>query len=48
MKTFDLLILSSAFQEIITNASIDVKIRWLSSVYFKNGIDKYWRKNATK
>ena len=35
-------------QEIITNVSVDVKVRWLSSVYFKNGIDKYWRKNASK
>lgn len=35
-------------KEIITNVSIDVKVRWLSSVYFKNGIDKYWRKNASK
>ncbi|XP_057379434.1 importin-11-like [Daphnia carinata] len=33
--------------EIITNTSIDVKVRWLASVYFKNGIDRYWRKNTS-
>jgi len=43
-----ILIVVLLLKEIITNVSIDVKVRWLSSVYFKNGIDKYWRKNASK
>merc|ERR1719309_1911232 len=25
---------------------IDVNIRWQAVLYFKNGVDRYWRKNA--
>eukprot|EP00088_Acartia_fossae_P019523 TRINITY_DN2140_c0_g1_i15.p1 TRINITY_DN2140_c0_g1~~TRINITY_DN2140_c0_g1_i15.p1 ORF type:complete len:975 (-),score=198.52 TRINITY_DN2140_c0_g1_i15:611-3535(-) len=30
----------------LTDYNIDVGIRWQSIVYFKNGVDRYWRKNA--
>jgi len=26
--------------------SVDVNIRWQAVLYFKNGVDRYWRKNA--
>lgn len=32
--------------EIFHNANVDVNIRWISAVYFKNGCIKYWRKNV--
>lgn len=35
-------ILMNAF----TDISIDANIRWQAVVYFKNGVDKYWRRNA--
>ena len=28
--------------------SVDVNVRWLAVVYLKNGVDRYWRNNATK
>lgn len=28
--------------------SVSMRVRWLAAVYFKNGINKYWRKNANK
>ncbi|KAJ3380752.1 Importin-11 [Lobulomyces angularis] len=31
---------------IYCNKNLDLKIRFLSIAYFKNGIDKYWRKTA--
>lgn len=31
---------------VFTDYSIDASIRWQAVVYFKNGVDKYWRKNA--
>lgn len=31
-----------AFQTVETN------VRWMATVYLKNGITKYWRKNAPK
>ncbi|OCT57335.1 hypothetical protein XELAEV_18003640mg [Xenopus laevis] len=31
---------------IFTNHSLDVNVRWLAVLYFKNGIDRYWRKVA--
>jgi len=30
----------------LTNYSVDASIRWQAIVYFKNGVDRYWRKNA--
>lgn len=27
---------------------VDVNVRWMATVYFKNGINKYWRRNAPK
>ncbi|CAI9731381.1 importin-11 isoform X2 [Octopus vulgaris] len=35
-------ILSTIFQ----NHEIDFNIRWLAVLYFKNGIERYWRRNA--
>ncbi|XP_044739459.1 importin-11 [Chrysoperla carnea] len=31
---------------VISNHTIDINVRWIAVLYFKNGIDKYWRKNA--
>ncbi|NWV60613.1 IPO11 protein, partial [Malurus elegans] len=31
-------------QNIFTNHSLDVNVRWLAVLYFKNGIDRYWRR----
>ncbi|XP_070542667.1 importin-11-like [Ptychodera flava] len=31
---------------IFTNHSIDINVRWLAVLYFKNGVDRYWRKTA--
>lgn len=33
---------------IYSDHTIDVNVRWMAAVYFKNGIDKYWRKNASQ
>ena len=38
----------SVLQTIFSNLSLDVNVRWLAVVYFKNGIDRYWRKSAPK
>ncbi|KAJ3319161.1 Importin-11 [Blyttiomyces sp. JEL0837] len=37
----------SALLEISSNQSLDHAVRHLAALYFKNGIDKYWRKTAT-
>ncbi|KAM4709489.1 importin-11 [Discoglossus pictus] len=31
---------------IFTNHSLNINVRWLAVLYFKNGIDRYWRKVA--
>ncbi|XP_023228381.1 importin-11-like [Centruroides sculpturatus] len=31
---------------IFSNYSIDINVRWLAVLYFKNGVDRYWRKTA--
>ncbi|CAG2187918.1 Importin-11 [Mytilus edulis] len=31
-------------EEIFSNHSIDVNVRWLAVLYCKNGVEKYWRK----
>lgn len=31
---------------IFLNISLDVNVRWMAAVYFKNGVNKYWRVNA--
>ncbi|XP_074651521.1 importin-11-like [Tubulanus polymorphus] len=36
----------SILASIFSNHSIDVNVRWLAVLYFKNGVDRYWRKNA--
>lgn len=38
----------SILQAIFSNHSIDVNVRWLAVLYFKNGIDRYWRRTAPK
>lgn len=38
----------STLLNIFTNHQIDVNVRWMAVVYFKNGINKYWRKNIVK
>lgn len=36
-------------QDIVLNSeSIPMEVRWHAVLYFKNGIDKYWRKTAPK
>ena len=36
----------SILLNIFTDHSLDVHIRWQAVLYFKNGVDRYWRKNA--
>lgn len=36
----------SILNNIITNHTLDVNVRFMAVLYMKNGIDKYWRKNA--
>ncbi|KAG8131069.1 hypothetical protein E2320_017794, partial [Naja naja] len=36
----------SVLLNIFTNHSLDVNVRWLAVLYFKNGIDRYWRRMA--
>ncbi|NXC34166.1 IPO11 protein, partial [Campylorhamphus procurvoides] len=36
----------SVLLNIFTNHSLDVNVRWLAVLYFKNGIDRYWRRVA--
>ena len=33
---------------IFSNHALDVNVRWMAAVYFKNGINKYWRKNSPR
>lgn len=33
-------------QSVLSNHSIDGNVRWLAVMCFKNGVDRYWRKNA--
>lgn len=35
-------------QGLFSDYSVDMRVRWLAAVYFKNGVNKYWRKNANK
>uniref|UniRef100_A0A4W3JSJ0 Importin-11 n=1 Tax=Callorhinchus milii TaxID=7868 RepID=A0A4W3JSJ0_CALMI len=34
----------SVLLNIFTNHTLDVNVRWLAVLYFKNGIDRYWRR----
>ncbi|OXU25748.1 hypothetical protein TSAR_016911, partial [Trichomalopsis sarcophagae] len=34
------------FSNIFSNETLTVNVRWIAVLYFKNGVDKYWRKNA--
>ncbi|XP_078253485.1 importin-11 isoform X3 [Rhinoraja longicauda] len=36
----------SALLNIFINHTLDVNVRWLAVLYFKNGIDRYWRRIA--
>ncbi|XP_078074507.1 importin-11 isoform X3 [Mustelus asterias] len=36
----------SALLNIFTNHALDINVRWLAVLYFKNGIDRYWRRIA--
>lgn len=36
------------FQNVMSDQSMDVNVRWIAVLYMKNGIEKYWRKNAPK
>lgn len=38
----------SSLIKIISNYSVDPTVRCLATFVFKNGVDKYWRKNAPK
>lgn len=35
-------------QVIFAYQHVDTNVRWMATVYLKNGITKYWRRNATK
>lgn len=34
--------------QIFSDHSVEVTVRWLAVLYFKNGVDRYWRKTAPK
>ncbi|XP_047029105.1 importin-11 isoform X2 [Helicoverpa zea] len=36
----------SVLLNVLSNHSIDGNVRWLAVMCFKNGVDRYWRKNA--
>ncbi|KAG7300475.1 hypothetical protein JYU34_016106 [Plutella xylostella] len=36
----------SVLLDVLSNHSIDINVRWLAVMCFKNGVDRYWRKNA--
>ncbi|KAJ8285217.1 hypothetical protein GJAV_G00023640 [Gymnothorax javanicus] len=36
----------SVLLSIVNNHTLDVNVRWLAVLYFKNGIDRYWRRVA--
>nr|XP_033786299.1 importin-11 isoform X1 [Geotrypetes seraphini] len=36
----------SVLLNIFTNHTLDVNVRWLAVLYFKNGIERYWRRMA--
>ncbi|KAG0325096.1 hypothetical protein BGZ99_001062 [Dissophora globulifera] len=36
----------ATLQDIFYDKSLDTNIRWQAIIYFKNGIDKFWRKTA--
>ncbi|XP_013170004.1 PREDICTED: importin-11 [Papilio xuthus] len=36
----------SVLLNVLTNHSIDVNVRWLAVMCFKNGVERYWRRNA--
>ncbi|KAK9450536.1 armadillo-type protein [Limtongia smithiae] len=38
--------LYSLLQDVFLDATCPNDVRWISIIYFKNGIDKYWRKSA--
>ncbi|XP_050667991.1 importin-11 [Leptidea sinapis] len=36
----------SVLLNVMSNHSVDVNVRWLAVMCFKNGVDRYWRRNA--
>lgn len=34
--------------QVFSNQTVDVNVRWMAAVYFKNGVNKYWRRNVQK
>ncbi|CAK1542031.1 unnamed protein product [Leptosia nina] len=36
----------SVLLNILSNHSVDINVRWLAVMCFKNGVDRYWRRNA--
>ncbi|KAK3886184.1 hypothetical protein Pcinc_009644 [Petrolisthes cinctipes] len=38
----------STLVQIFSDHSVEVTVRWLAVLYFKNGVDRYWRKTAPK
>ena len=35
-------------QDVVLTHSLSTAVRWQAVLYFKNGIDRYWRKMAPK
>lgn len=36
----------TALFNVFSNRSCSLNVRWIAVLYFKNGVDKYWRRNA--
>lgn len=45
---FSLPLYAHAVQDVFLDHSVPPEVRYLSIIQLKNGIDKYWRKTATK
>lgn len=39
---------ANSVQDVFLDYSVPLEVRYLAIIQLKNGIDKYWRKTATK
>jgi hypothetical protein len=42
------LVSTNSAQSVFLDKSLPLEVRYLAIIQLKNGIDKYWRKTATK
>lgn len=34
--------------QVFSDQTVDGNVRWMAAVYFKNGVNKYWRRNVAQ